>query len=362
MANSYNLSDNYALDLISAEYLQDPVAASDPLLKLLPMQFKDTAKVKWDQPENGYGLLSARGLNSKPDITGVAGFKEYSMDPGYYGEQTIIDEKQMTVQREPGTIADPIEMDYLISNSVKQLTRRLLDRVRYIIGLLFYSGKFFVQNNEGSVVHTDAIENFNLLTPSTPWSSASSAVPIDDMLGWQYTLQTGTSSVFDESTTILMSDLTINDLLATTQIRNVFKLQYGSSPLGLKGMNDILNGFGLPSIQRYNEGYYPTQADGIAHTNFTRFLPYKKIIWAGKRPEGVPIGNFLLTRNMINKAPVGGAPDLSYDNSNAKGGLAEGIYTLLKYVHEVPVRMELDIGFNGGPAVRYPSSIAGIYY
>lgn len=363
MPDTYNLTQNYAIDVILEEYLLVN-SGRDPLLALLPMGYEDTSKVVWDQPENGYGLLSLRGLGGTPDVTGIAGSRQYSLEPGYYGEKVVFHEKQLTLSRELGTPNEPASLDWFVSNGMRQLSRRALDQARNIISKLFRLGRYDIRSRDGRVQHADSIENYNVLVPGTSWSNYAAATPIDDLLLWKNQLQTGTSSKFGKESTLIAQTATINDLLQCSQIRSAFKMKFGSSPLGLDGMNDILNGFELPKIEVYDEGYYDTEANAIARTGFIRHIPAKSLIWAGTRPEGVPIGKFVLTRNLVNKPPIGNMPDLRYDNNSGqvKGSLSEGLYTLLEYYQKPPVRLELDIGFNGGPAIRYPSAAAGIYY
>jgi Phage major capsid protein E len=365
MPQNFNLSQNFEIDLITAEQLLIE-SGKDPMLALLPSKSIDSSIIKWDQPENGYGLLSERGRNGEPDVTKVSGFREYSMEPGYYGERTLIDENMQLLQREYGTPNEPISLDFLVNNAVMQLSSRLVQRIRFIVAQLLTQGKFFVLSRGNALKHADSIAGFNLLTPAVSWKTAATATPLDDLLMWQNILQTGTSSKFGTESQLLMSDQSVNDVFATSQIRDKFRLTYGSSIMGLdgdQGVNRLLNAFGLPKIVRYNEGYYPSEALAIARgfNNFTKFLPQGQIIWAGTRPEGIPIGSFFFTRNLVNEDPEMG-PDWRLDNTDVKNGLTPNVYTTLFRSPKPPVNYELDVGFNGGPAVRYPSAVAGIAY
>lgn len=362
MADVFNLSQNYEIDLIVAEYMAD-VMDGDPLLELLPLAYQDTDQVVWEQPENGYGLLSLRGLNGEPDVAPVTGFRRYAMAPGYYGERVVIDETEMTRARQPGTPNEAVDHEWLIGWRMQQETVKAFNQVRNIIANLLLYGKFLNRKANGAITHADSIAGYNSLSPAAGWAaSPSTATPVDDLLGWKNTLQTGTSSRFGKESRLLMQTATLNDLFATTQLRTLFKIEYGNTPLGLDGVNTILAGFELPQIVVYDEGYFPTAADAANRTNFQRFLPPKAVIWAGARPRGQTLGQFYFTRNLVNRPPVGTAPDAPERAADTdRLPWAEGLYTLLEY-HRMPPKYVIDIGFNGGPAIRYPSAVAGITY
>jgi hypothetical protein len=362
VSDVFNLSQNYEIDLIVAEYMYDAMDG-DALIELLPLAYQDADQVVWEQPENGYGLLSLRGLNGEPDVAPVTGFRRYAMSPGYYGERVVIDETEMTKARQPGTPNEAVDHEWLIGWRMQQETVKAFNQVRNIIAALLLTGKFLNRKPNGAVTHADSIAGFNSLSPATGWAaSPSTATPIDDLLGWKNALQTGTSSRFGKGSKLLMQTGTLNDLFATAQIRTLFKIEYGNTPLGLDGVNAILAGFELPQIEVYDEGYYPDVASAAARTNFVRFLPAKSIIWAGVRPKGQTLGQFYFTRNLINRPPVGEVMDSREQAADLERmPWAEGIYTLLEY-HRMPPKYVVDIGFNGGPAIRYPSAVAGITY
>lgn len=359
MPNTRTLSQNYEIELAVAELMND-VAADDPLLSVFPLGWCDADELIWDQPENGYGLLSLRGLNGEPNIAPVTGFRKLKMTPGYYGETVEIDETEMTKAREPGSPNNPIDLKWILGYRTEQQVSKAFNQIRYLAAQLGIFGKYYVTRPGGGAVHADSIAGFNGLVASAWHTSPTTATPINDLLGFKNTLQTGTSSRFGKDSTLFMQTAAYNDLVETTDIRTVFKIQYGNTPLGLEGLNHILAGFDLPKIQIYDEGYYLTPSDAQNRVNFQRFLPTLSAMWVGTRPKGVPCGNFLFTRNMLNQPPEGETPQYKW----SKGDLermpwAQGLATMLEFFRKPP-RYELDVWFNGGIAVKYPSAIAGL--
>lgn len=371
MPDTIDIGQNYALSLFGPDKLAR-IAKDDWLIGLAPPQGTDFNTVRWEMPENGYGLLSLRGPNGQPAVTGVAGFRTMTMSPGYYGEKVLITEKEMNESREFGTPNEPMDIEKRIGYIQESILKRAFDRMRVILSQLFRTGAFLVSDDKGAISHADTLDGYasrNVFTPAISWgTSPSTAKPIDDLQGWQAQLQLGTDSVFDENSEIAASTPTINDILQTAQIRNQIKLDYGNVAVGLPKLNEILKNAGLPAIVRYDEDYYLTKSDAVARTNAQRFLPAGSLIWKGKRKDGVPAANFQLTRSATKNPPAGVAQNSNGYEWTPPGGelsMAEefrkALYTIIQF-KLVPAEYQIDIGFNGGPAVVYPSAYAGISY
>ncbi len=364
--DSFTLAQNYDIDLILPDLMSEEMTGDqepDPLLEQMPLEYEDVDLIKYDQYENGYGLLSLRGLGGEPEVVPIPGFREYVIAPGYYGERAILNETEMTKNREAGTPNLPADLGKRLGIMTQYQADKAVNRIRQTLADLLRTGRFVNKDSAGKVTHADQIEGFRTFSPAIGWAAnPSTAVPVDDMLSWQNTLQLGTSSRFGEDAVQLCQQSVLNDLFATTQIRNVFKNNYGATPLGLNGLNGILTGFGLPKIVAYNAGYYPTLNDSINRTNFTRILPVKSMIWLGTRPKGQKIGRFKLTRN-VPQAILQDA-DFTPKMSRAVADYqwAEGLGVSLYLHSRLPYHYELDVWFNGGPVPHYGSAAAGISY
>jgi hypothetical protein len=369
--DSYDISGNFTIQLYGPDKLAQ-LAKDDALIALCPPAGTDFNQVVWEQPENGYGLLSLRGPNGYPAVTGVPGYRRMTMSPGYYGEKALITEKEMNESREYGTAADPMDVEKRIGYIQEQILKRAVDRMRLIISELFRTGRFVVADPAGRTTHADTLDGYasrNVFSPAIQWAAnASTAKPIDDLQAWQAALQLGTDSVFDEDSVLLASTPTINDILATNQIRSILKLDYGATAVGVKKLNDILVAAGLPRIQRYDEDYFLTEADAKARANAQRFIPAKSLIWKGHRRDGAPPAQFQLTRSATKNPPAGvaqNAPGYKFAPPAGRLPMAaefeKALYTVIQY-QLVPAEYQIDVGFNGGPAVPYATCFAGISY
>lgn len=364
MPDTLNLTQNYQVEAILPELMSDEMAGDgpDPLLEALPPVHEDTDFVRWDQYENGYGLLNLRGLGGEPDVTQVPGMRHYAVAPGYYGERVELDETEMTKTREPGTTGDPADPKKRVAVMMQYQADKCVNRFRVMDSELLRTGRFRVTSANGRVIHADQIENYRTFQAGISWSaSPTTAVPINDLLTWQASLELGTSSDFGTESTILAPPEVLVHLFATTQIQTAYRSKFGSSVIGLDGLNELLLGFGLPKIKVYKKNYYPTLADAIARTNATRVIPTRNLIWLGRRPKGQVLGKFVLTRHVGNTGPFN-KDDPYRSPVRDKFQWADGLYVRLEYTPRMPFKWELDVAFNGGPVVHFPSAAAGLSY
>ena len=306
------------------------------LLALMPYTFRDTAQVEWEQEDNYYGLMAVRGINGQPGNVAKVGAKKYVMKPGYYGEFHQVDEDEMTEARELGTLGDTINLDQLIVRRMKHLMVRRFNRMEDTISKFLRLGIFQNYSDSGAAVHTDRF-TVTSRTPGTLWSTAATSTPLADLRSWKASGEFGTSSRFGKDSTLLGTTQTINYLLNNTNAGDLGgkRLGGGNSINSVGDLNTVLAGNDLPQLDEYNE-----TADG---TN--PLIPHGKLIWVGTRPNGQRLGEFVGTRN-IN----GG------DSSN------DGIYS--KVVDNgdraVPRQIQVHHGFNGGPAIYFPSAVQSL--
>lgn len=369
MPDTFTLGQNYDVTGIAPDMLAT-VMEDDWLMNLAPPKFSDTSLVVWEMPENGYGLLSLKGEGAHPDVTDVPGYRRMTMAPGYYGETVLIKEDEMNNAREIGSTHEPMDIEKRVGYIQEQIVKRSFDRMRTLVSALARTGQFLVTRTDGAVTHTDTLEGYssrNVFTPGVSWSLSGTATPIDDLQTWRNQLQLGTDSRFDENSELGMSSPTLTDLLATAQVRSQIKIDYGNSVASLKKLNELLAGYNLPKIVLYDDSYYATKAAAVARTGAVRFIPAKSFIWKGYRKDSSPVAEFQLTRNSVKDAMAGDAQlapgyEWAPKGRTAVGGeIAKGMYTLLQR-QLIPAQYRVDIGFNGGIAVKYPSAWAGGSY
>lgn len=350
---------------------QDAQQADDPLMKAFPFGYEDADKVKWDQYENPYGLIPYRGLDGNPPLVSFPGFRQYNFDPGYFGGYTQLSETEITAERQPGTIASPLDVDDRLGMLMLHASTMIVSRCRKMLSDMLVAGKFTVTGAQGQV-YGYQVDGYRTKVPGVGWNaSPTTAVPINDMLQWQAELQRGTSSKFGGESILLANSNTIAELFKTTQIQTSYRTKYGASVIGLDGaadlagLNSITQGFDLPKIVRYDHGYYPTLADAVNRTtaNFTYIIPNRTLIWLGKRPDTNKVGQFQLTRHagLVETGQAKGYPSIRTRNTEA-AEIAKGLYVRSHYINRMPHHYDLEFGFNGGPVMWWGSAAAGITY
>lgn len=375
MPDSLNLTQNYQVDLILPDLMADEMAdtGADPILSALPLVHEKEDMLVWDQHENGYGLLSLRGLGGEPDVVIPPGTRKYAVSPGYYGERCVLEETEMTKSRQLGTPNLPADPGERVAVMMQYQAEKSVNRIRKTSADFLRTGKFTNVATNGRIVHTDQIEGYTTIaiastalpktgfTTGAAWSNTA-AKPLDDMRKIKLELEFGTSSKFGREAEIVCNPDVITYLLATDQIQTTYKNNYGASIASLEDLNRLCQGFNLPKLVEYDRGYFPTLADAVARSNFTRILPTKSMIWLGTRPKGQKLGKFVLTRN-LGVDPPKGAPASPFRSPAAdKYQWADGVYVLLEYYNKMPFRYELDVGMNGGPVVHFGSAAAGVSF
>lgn len=380
MADALNLTQNFNIEVILPEMLWDEMndTGADPILEALPPTHVKEDMILWEQYENGYGLLSYRGLGGEPEVTAAPGIRRYAVSPGYLGERCRLDEVEMTKSRDPGSPNLPAKPEERIAIMMNYQAAKTVNRICQIGCDFLRTGKFTNRSASGSIVHTDQIENYTAITsmpgytlPKTgkvlgpSWSAdPQNARPLTDLDYTKIELEIGTSSEFGAESTVACNPLVLADMLNTRQVQEVYKLEYGQTPSSSEDVNKLLNKRGLPKFTPYKRGYFPTIADAVARTNFTRLLPAGGMIWLGKRPKGQRLGKFVLTRNLGVDPPTGTreSPYRAAQPSAEGMQWMEGIAVLLEYYPKMPRRFELDIDLSGGPVVHFGSAAAGLTY
>lgn len=311
------------------------LTADRPVFTIMPIRNTQDVVLIWEQQDNYTGLQQVRGLNGQPTRVRKIGSKRYLMEPGYYGEFQVIDERELTLRRQAGTWDQPVSINDLVMVAQDQLLGRRLDRIELIVWTLLTTGTFAVANADGSIMHTDRF-NIQTFTATVPWATFATATPLADFRAVKL-LGRGRSTNFGGSATMYMNQTTLNNMLSNTNNADI----YGRRVSGLSTVNNladwnrILTGDDLPSIVVYDEGYLDD--NGV----FQLFIPNNKVVLVGKRPAGQTVGEYRMTRNANNSA------------------LQPGPY--MKVIDRgedtVPRTIEVHDGHNGGPVLYFPGAI-----
>jgi hypothetical protein len=334
MATTYVYPTDVELTEIDPIYMGRAVAG-DPLFDLFPITPSDKSRVVWEQRDNYLGLAQVRGINGRPAVVKRPGFNRFSYAPGYYGEYIVIDEDELTERRVPGQFTGAVDISDLVMEAEDLLVVREVNRMRYILWQLLVYGFFAVPDGKGAVLHTDSY-TIRPYTATVPWATLATATPMADFAAVQL-LRRGYSVSFGADATAFMNQQTYNYLRGNTNTADLFgrRANYGGTFNTLEQWNQLLQGEGLPRIVIYEEGYKDDT------DTWQQYLPDNKVVVDGRRTNNAPVGDFAITRNA----------------NNADLGARAYAMTVDTIGQSVPRQIQVHRGHNGGPRLRYPSSI-----
>ncbi len=311
----------------------------DPVLRLFAPENLDSELLIWTQRDDYLGLTQIRGMNGSPPRVKAVGAKEYIARPGYYGEHDPIDEAEMTRRRAWGSSDNPIDISDIVRERQDKLLHRRINRMRWICWKLLVDGVFSVLDDKGAILHSDSYMQ-RAYAASVPWATVATATPLANF-GAVQRMSRGYSVNFGASAMAFMNTQTFEYMRLNNNTADLYgrRTQGLGSYNSLGQINDLLTGDGLPRIVLYDEGYKDDNG------TFQLFIPDNRVVVVGARNNGDRLGSFLMTRNINN--PGGAA-----------GPYAKIIDTLET---RVPRSIEVHTGFNGGPALFYPSAIVVMY-
>lgn len=316
-----------------------PLLTEDDLAyELLPMRNHDAALVEWEQRDNFTGLMQVRGPDAEPPSTPNVGFKRLRMEPGVYGEWAAVKESDIIFRRQPGSYNQPIAIDDLIVSKQDYLLSRRLDRIRWIIWTLLVTGAFTVPGPNGGILAAGSFA-IQTVTTAIQWTTYATAIPIGDMRAAILKFRGITAGL--KNGYAIMNQATANNMLLNSNAADLGGRRVnGANTINAIGdVNTILVANELPEIVIYDKGYYPDPAG----TPWTPFIPDGKVILIGSRPNGESMGEFQFTRNASN--PNGEPGTYTYVSDSLDSG------------QKVPRKIRIDDGFNGGPAMFFPSLV-----
>lgn len=327
-----------ASELREVGRVKEPVLTqNDPVFTIIPIEEADTPFVTWEQKDNFVGLQQIRGLDGKPGRVLRTGAKKYVMTPGYYGEFTEIDETELTTRRQFGTFGTPVDIGDLVMDAQDQLLQRRIDRIRYIAWNALM-GRFVVADGRG-LEHSDvfAVKTF---TASNLWTDRNNSEPVQDFRSVRHN-EEGQSSSFGPGARAFMNLYTWEAMVRNRNANDLGGARVGAGLTAItaedfESLNAYMRRQQLPTIIIYNETYF----DDDGTLKF--FIPNGKVIVVANRPSANP-GAYKMTRNV--NTP----------------GMGPGAYTYvvdtLEDRKELPRRVEVHDGHNGGPTMEFPGDI-----
>lgn len=317
-----------------------------PIFQEFPIVDADAGLVMWEQLDSFTGLQQVRGLNAEFPKVQKTGAKRYQMQPGAYGEHIAIDEVELTLRRQYGTFASPVDISDLVLEAQDTLLQRRLDRIEAIIWTLLATGIFSVPGADGAVIHTDSYA-LQTYAAGVAWTTSATATPLANLRAIQL-LARGHGVNMGAAAKIYMNRVTSNSLLNNTNAADVGGRRTGGFGTfnSIAEMNTLFTMDDLPNIVVYDEGYL---VDGSVISappwgTFTPFIPNGTAIVVGKRAGGANVGQYKMTRNANNP------------------GLSPGAFMKVIDLGQVqaPRLIKVLDGHNGGPAIMYPTAIVSV--
>lgn len=325
-----------------------------PTFQVFPVRDYTVWRLEWEQRDNYRGFQQLRGLNGQPSYVAMQGGKRFSQEPAVFGEYMPLDEAQMTVRASmAGTALGDIPANEEVGFGAVDVTDLVLERQQYLSlretdllefchWAMLLNGTFTLLGPNGAqYVSTYATQTATM----TDWTDLDNATPYFDLLGLS-ALTIGKSVVFNNQAQMWINSTTAMNLMRNRNpndiggMRTAFGVAGGfiraGVPMTVEDINTIFRGANIPLINVYDEGYN-RESDGA----FVRWLPdMVGSIW-GRRTNGDPLGEYRMVRNANNA-------------TYAPGRYSKVIDTLDR---EVPRKISVHQGHNGGLVLFYPSAV-----
>lgn len=304
-------------------------------LEIMPFAETDLPAIVLHQPDIFKGLQAFRGL-AKPTMVVPERYNPYGtmcqVEPGYWGEHDEIGEEIMTKWGGVGSCNTILDTTQYITWIQQRLLERRANRIEYNIWQVLAFGRYTALNQSGQIIH-EAQFNIQNVSAGVPWTNFAGSFPLRDFRAIQL-LGRGTSARFDTCARAYMNRETANLLFSNTNPQDVGRVGLSACCIFMspEQINQQFAAQGLPQIVVYDEGYIDDNG------SFNTFIPFGYVIVVGCRPGGVPIGHYWLTRNAVGCSITSGFWQKLVDTCD----------------REVPRRIKVFDGHNGGPALEYP--------
>ncbi len=353
----------------------------DRLFAHFPFSYIEANEVHYDQYTNMGGLMPTRALGASPEIVKMPPLDVFKVKPGYYGLEAELEEEEMTIERQPNTINEALDVEDRLGVITMNCSTLMVNRFRQTLGIFATSGIIANANAAGQIVHREVVPNFQVFQPSGSggtgpgWAAnAATATPITDLIYWQTNLlNPGTSADYGPESALMCNPKTVSTFWNTAQVQSTFRSDYGATYKrgdvsvpkidGKNSINELLTGSGLPNIEVYREGFYPTAASALAQdaTLFQYAIPDDTFTWIGKRPNDQPVAAVKLTKHAgIGAYQADRFPEVTTPEMSSYAELAKGIFVIADYHKLMPVHYRLQIGVNMAPFIGYFRGLAGI--
>lgn len=305
--------------------------------KILPLRQKKVAILTWQQRDNNRGLQQLRGSGGTPAKVDRRGWSKKLVEPGYFGEYTVIEEDELN--KRAGANPDAaVDASDLVLADQDLLTQRELDLIEYIIFRLLVAGTFTITGPTG-LVYT---ETYGVQTHTgSDWSTSGSATPMKDLRTVRSTKGVGKGLNFGRGAMAIMNSITAQYMFDNSNSADLGgKFQNGSAlNIDQNSIDRVLVAQDLPDIVIYDEGYYDES------NTYQYYVPTDKVAIVGKRRDGEELGEYTQTINQYAPNGVGG---YDFIKDSFKG---------INCAREVPGQIQVHKGHNGGVQMWHPGGV-----
>jgi len=304
-------------------------------LDIMPFAETELSAIVLQQPDIFKGLQAFRGLG-KPTLNVPERYNPYGtlchVEPGYYGEHDEIGEEIMTKWAQPNSCGQSLDISQYTTWIQQRLLERRANRIEYNIWQTLVFGRYTALNQAGQVIH-EAQFNVTNVSAAIPWTNFLGSFPLRDFRQVQL-LGRGTSARFDSCAKAYMNRETANLLFSNTNPNDVGRVGLSAccNFMSQEQINQQFAAQGLPQVVIYDEGFVDDNG------GFNTYIPFGYVVIIGCRPNNVPVGHYWLTRNAVGCAVSSGFWQKLTDSCD----------------REVPRRIKIYDGHNGGPALEYP--------
>ena len=326
---------------------------SDLLLQFMPFRREPMADMIVFQHQNIFcGLQQYRGINNAlPTVNIDEAFIECSVRAGYWGEQTYVNEVDLTRRtvRNNGC-STPVDITDLLGFRQAFLMKRRHNLIRKLITDALVYGRYQVTDPRTGRIIENQKYAINETTSLVSWSDPDNSTPLLDLMNWRNYYEMRSYSKFGCCAKAVMNRNTFNKFMRNRNPMNWRTLigEFCCQGKELSQINSLLCAHDLPQIEIYNETYHdcdlmkgPIFANDMTPKKF--FMPDDHVVIVGCCDgSSNRVGNFWFTRNMntCSGVPEAGPVELVNDECGMP-----------------PRKISVGSYWNGGPAIEIPKMI-----
>ena len=309
--------------------------------KLMPMSTENVSSLTYERRNVTRGVQFARGFGGAAGQIQRPGMSSFQYSPGAYSDEIIIDENQLRDRRQVGTWTEYEDEKAVSDDIARQTTDRYLDRYEKNVFDLLCTGGFELKGGGpgagGPTIHRQ-IFPIRQFTPGVLFNDLNNSTPIQYFRSLMPLLQLGVSVDFRIGWAIANRN-TINNILNNQNTADVLgrRVNSGDTVNSLAALNQYLASNDVFQLTEYHKGWYP-ETEGLP---MQTFVPDGKILLAGVREDGEPIGKYVLARNANN-------------NNSAPGDH----FVVEDERKKTPPFIKFTAGHVGGPVPEYIEALA----